>query len=114
MIGIQLIIIFLMAILFLALAIMLEQIIIYLNIGFSYLSALCFLVLCFAMIDIQIPYQFVNETTGALETGAQTYISINNIPLMILFFGIFVIIFIYGNVNLLIEIGIITEKKGRR
>lgn len=114
MIDIQMAIIFFMALIFLLMAIELEQRHIYWNIGFAFISALCFLILAIGQLDLDIPMQYWNETSGMYETGSYTYISINNIPLVTLFFGIFVIIFIYAFYTLLIEIGLITIKSKNR
>jgi hypothetical protein len=114
MIDIQMVIIFFMALIFLLMAIELEQKHLYWNIGFAFLGALCFLILAIGQLDLQIPMQYWNVTSNKYETGTYTYVSINNIPLTILFLGVFVIVFIYAFYTFLIEIGLIgVSKRGR-
>ena len=97
MIDVQMVIIFFMALIFLLMAIELEQKHLYWNIGFAFLSAICFLVLAIGQLDLQIPTQYWNVTSNKYQTGSYTYVSLNNIPLLTLFSGIFVVIIICIN-----------------
>jgi len=91
----------------------LEQKHLYWNIGFAFLSAICFLVLAIGQLDLQIPTQYWNVTSNTYMTGSYTYVSINNIPLLTLFSGVFVVILIYAISTLLIEIGAIEVRRRR-
>ena len=91
----------------------LEQKHLYWNIGFAFLSAICFLVLAIGQLDLQIPTQYWNVTSNKYQTGSYTYVSLNNIPLLTLFSGIFVVIIIYAISTLLIEIGAIEVRRRR-
>lgn len=113
MIDVQMVIIFFMALIFLLMAIELEQKHLYWNIGFAFLSAICFLVLAIGQLDLQIPTQYWNVTSNKYQTGSYTYVSLNNIPLLTLFSGIFVVIIIYAISTLLIEIGAIEVRRRR-
>ena len=102
-----------MALIFLIMSIELEQKHLYWNIGFAFLSAICFLVLAIGQLDLQIPTQYWNVTSNKYQTGSYTYVSLNNIPLLTLFSGIFVVIIIYAISTLLIEIGAIEVRRRR-
>lgn len=83
----------------------------YWNILSILFSAVIFIALAFAVMDIEIPYQFYNATSGNAETGYQVHGT--DYSLQFLFAGIGIVESIYVMILMFMAMGIISEETFR-
>lgn len=67
----------------------------YWNIVSSSLSAIFWLILSLSQMEIEIPYQLYNATSGNLETGYHLFTSPMSVYLVYIFIGMFWVMIIY-------------------
>lgn len=67
----------------------------YWNLVAGFMSSVIWLILSLSQMEIEIPYQMFNVTSGNIETGMHTFSSPISPYLVYFFFGVFVVLQIY-------------------
>jgi len=67
----------------------------YWNLVSGFMSSITFLILSLSQMEIEIPYQMYNVTSGNIETGMQVFSSQISPYLTYFFFGLFVVLQVY-------------------